>query len=110
MTPNTRRSALSATIMLCCGLFQTAHAEEPALRCRLFEAPLETSMVFDTSDANSQVGQWVKDQASRGWQVHSVQFSIGQKPTGYPVAYRQLCLVKKVTMTADDTPTEQPED
>lgn len=106
MTLNTRRTILSVAALFSVGLASSAHADEPALRCRLFEAPLETSMVFDTSDANSQAGQWVKDQASRGWQVHSVQFSIGQKPTGYPVAYRQLCLSKKVEAAPAPEPTE----
>jgi len=60
------------------------------LRCRVFTALLGDDSILDTADATTEIGQWIAEQA--GWQLHSVDFEIGQKATGFPQGYRHVCL------------------
>ena len=59
-------------------------------RCRIFPTSLDRAI--DTRDRSSELGRWVIDQESRGWQVASVDFEVGQKPTGFSEGYVQVCL------------------
>lgn len=61
------------------------------LKCRAF--PIDTGQEIDTRDPGSDLGKWVLDLEDRGWQVHDVEWEIGQKQTGYPQAWAHVCLV-----------------
>lgn len=63
-----------------------------SVRCRRFTADLEKNPQTDTADRTTEIGRWVGDQA--GYRVESVDFEIGQKPTGYPQGWVQVCLRK----------------
>jgi hypothetical protein len=62
------------------------------LLCKLFETDVQQGMMVETSDRTTEVGQWVGEQEDAGWRLQSVDFEIGQKPTGYPQGYVQVCL------------------
>jgi hypothetical protein len=74
-------------------------AEDPApteldLSCRVFQTDVrdEHGGIFETHDETDPVGVWVTEQRAEGWQVHSTDFELGTKSTGYPIAYTQVCL------------------
>jgi hypothetical protein len=46
----------------------------------------------DTRDRSTDLGRWVIDMEARGWAVTSVDFEVGQKPTGFAEGYVQVCL------------------
>lgn len=58
--------------------------------CRVFTTSLDEPV--DTRDRSMPVGRWVIDMEARGWQVHDVDFEVGQKPTGFSEGYIQVCL------------------
>lgn len=62
------------------------------LLCRAFSAPVESGARIETSDKTSEAGQWVASETEKGWRVHSVQLALGQKPTGFPAGFAQVCL------------------
>lgn len=64
------------------------------LSCRVFQTDVrdEHGGIFETDDQTDPVGVWVTEQRTAGWQVHSTDFEIGTKSTGYPIAYTQVCL------------------
>jgi hypothetical protein len=91
-------------------LFEEAQAQDPTedseraptapnpeqdhgLLCKLFETDVQQGSLLETSDRTTEVGQWVGEQEDAGWRFHSVDFEVGQKPTGYPQGYLQVCLV-----------------
>lgn len=65
-------------------------APVPHLRCQLFLVEAASGTSVQTDDQTSEIGQWVASQA--GWQVHDVDFEVGQKGTGYPQGYVNVCL------------------
>jgi hypothetical protein len=100
-------SAGLAGVLLLAGLAGTAVAAGPfhaggsalgeRLVCRTFPVELregadELSSGFDTADATHPIGAWVQDMSERGWQLASVQLAVGQKPTGFPIGYQQVCI------------------
>lgn len=89
---------------ICGSIAGTAMAEEPPpapeptpppaqhLLCKAFAAAADRPGVVDTSDRTTEIGQWVAEQAGRGWRVASVDFEVGTKPTGYPQPWSEVCL------------------
>jgi len=88
-------------------LFDDALAQEPPepepalarydappleLRCRVFPVLLDGDSTFETGDATTEVGQWIE--AQDGWLFHSADFEVGQKSTGFPQGFSQVCLRK----------------
>ncbi|MEZ4241400.1 MAG: hypothetical protein R3F59_35660 [Myxococcota bacterium] len=61
------------------------------LKCRTF--PTDIGAEVDTRDPQSAVGQWVTGLEDQGWEVANVQWDVGQKATGFPQGYTQVCLV-----------------
>lgn len=60
------------------------------LKCRTF--PTEIGAEVDTRDPGSPLGEWVVALEDRGWEVASIQWDVGQKVTGFPQGYTQVCL------------------
>lgn len=79
-----------------------AQADEPVdaapspfparLVCRLFPVALDKPDTLNTADPTTEAGQWASAQAKSGLQFYSVDFEIGQKGTGYPEGFVQVCL------------------
>lgn len=67
-----------------------ADATSPARLCRTFSVDLDKPRAIETEDRTSEVGQWVAEQS--GWAVHDIDFEVGQKATGYPQGWVQVCL------------------
>ena len=80
-----------------------AHAETPAaeevpfydpprLYCRPFEVPLEGARsAMETNDRTTPIGKWVAEQEA-SYELFSIDFALGQKPTGYPLGMAYVCL------------------
>lgn len=62
------------------------------LTCRHFEVDPAQGGLLETADQTTPVGQWVASLESSGWRVDAVDLEFSQKPTGFPVAYAQVCL------------------
>lgn len=60
------------------------------LKCRTF--PTDIGAEVDTRDAGTPLGVWVLGLEDRGWQVATVQWEVGQKPTGFAQGYTHVCL------------------
>ncbi len=76
-----------------------AQASEPGevttperLLCRIFLIDVARGQVVETGDRTTEVGQWVGEQEEEGWRLFGVDFEVGQKATGYPQGYVQVCL------------------
>jgi hypothetical protein len=89
--------ALWMGIAVCAALgwyFSSARAQEPTpvrhLKCRTFQGVTDREWTIDTSDRTTEIGQWVGQQA--GWQVETVDFEVGTKPTGYPSTWAEVCV------------------
>lgn len=68
-----------------------AHETTPlALQCRVFPVVLEGDVTIETSDATTEIGQWIASQD--GWVLYSMDFEVGQKSTGFPQGFSQVCL------------------
>jgi hypothetical protein len=72
------------------------------LVCRTFEVDLRdgpgtegATRGFDTADTAQPIGAWVHEMAERGWRLASVQLTVGQKPTGFPQGYQQVCVTPR---------------
>ncbi len=84
-----------------------AHAEEPdaiieapiitpgspPMLCKAFEVDAAAPEV-DTSNVKSPLGDWVSDREGEGWVMYGVDLELGQKATGYPQAWVQVCLYR----------------
>jgi hypothetical protein len=71
-------------------------AVHPVQRCRLFPlADVEKDRELNTEDRSSEVGQWVTAREAEGWTVAGVDFEIGQKSTGYPQGWQQVCMARR---------------
>jgi hypothetical protein len=78
------------------GIASTAIAQEPAaprfaLECRSFAVDPAKDPLVQTSDKTTEIGKWVSDREAEGWTLYSLDFEIGQKPTGYPQGWLQVC-------------------
>jgi len=72
------------------------HVETSARRlCKLFQTDLQHGAVLETADRTTEIGQWVGEQEDAGWKLHDLDFEVGQKPTGYPQGYVQVCLTAR---------------
>lgn len=40
------------------------------------------------------MGQWIASLESSGWRLSGVDFEFGQKPTGFLIAYTQICMAR----------------
>jgi hypothetical protein len=73
-----------------------AVAQEPPphrdLRCKAFVGSPDRPGVADTSDRTTEIGQWVADGQTKGWEVATVDFEVGTKATGYPQPWVEVCL------------------
>ena len=75
-----------------------AHAQDPtlpqpaSLRCHIFKIDTESGPTWESMDHTTEIGQWVGAQEAEGWQVDDVDFEVGQKATGYPQGYVQICV------------------
>ncbi len=67
-----------------------AAAQGLDLRCKVFTLLLEGDVTLETTDATTEIGQWIA--AQDGWELHGIDFEVGQKPTGFPQGYSQICL------------------
>jgi len=62
------------------------------LVCRLFLVDVASDGDIDTADRTTEVGQWVGTHVDAGMMLHGVDFEVGQKSTGYPQGYLQVCV------------------
>jgi hypothetical protein len=76
-----------------------ARAQEPGagqaakpFRCHVFKIDTEAAVTWETTDRTTEIGQWVGEQEDAGWALHHVDFEVGQKATGYPQGYVQICM------------------
>lgn len=70
-----------------------AEQEQPLrLLCRIFLLDLDSPPLLETTDRTTEVGQWVGEQQDAGWQLSGIDFEVGQKATGYPQGYAQVCM------------------
>ena len=54
--------------------------------------PLEGApSAIETNDTTTEIGQWLKKE-EMSYELFSVDFEIGQKPTGYPEGWAHVCL------------------
>jgi hypothetical protein len=60
------------------------------LKCRIFPVLLDSDVTFESANGTTDAGQWIA--AQDGWALHSVDFEVGQKSTGFPRGFRQVCL------------------
>ena len=66
----------------------------PNIQCKVFPLELDREMTVALNDATTEPGQWLKAQVDTGWVLHSMDFEVGQKPTGYPQGWLYLCVTK----------------
>lgn len=89
--------APAAVVVALCAWFALDAGASPAdadgrrLRCRTFPVALDGDG-FDTDDGSQPIGAWVLQEERQGWSLHSVQLAVGQKTTGYPQGFQQVCL------------------
>jgi hypothetical protein len=69
-----------------------APADGPRLVCQVFAVDVRHPTPLDTADGTTEVGQWVAARAAEGLVLYAVDFEVGQKPTGYPQGYVQVCV------------------
>ena len=67
------------------------------LVCRVFPMDLKEqangqSTGFDTADTTHPIGTWLQEMSDAGWTLASVQLAVGQKPTGFPTGFQQVCV------------------
>ena len=62
------------------------------LTCQYFEVDPAAGGLLETADQTTPAGQWIASLESSGWRVDAVDLEFSQKPTGFPVAYAQVCL------------------
>lgn len=67
----------------------------PRLACRVFLVDVSLGYDLETSDRTTEIGQWVGEQEDAGWLLYGVDFEVGQKATGYPQGYVQVCTYPK---------------
>ena len=72
---------------------------ETRLKCRTF--PTDLGSEVDTRDTSTDLGRWVIELEDRGWIVHTIDWEVGQKPTGYPQGYSHVCLTPLRSGAAD---------
>ena len=65
----------------------------PPMRCRAFMVPV-AEPELDTTDLHTEAGKWTADREAEGWVLFNIDFEMGQKPTGYPTAWWQICLYR----------------
>ena len=66
--------------------------DPPRLYCRPFQVPLKgLSSAFETNDRTTEIGQWIEKE-EQSYELFSIDFEIGQKPTGYAEGWVQICL------------------
>lgn len=71
-------------------------APRPVEKCRLFALDdVEKDRELSTDDRSTEVGQWVAAREGEGWTLVGIDFEIGQKATGYPQAWQQVCVGKR---------------
>lgn len=66
----------------------------PNIQCKVFPLALDREVTVSLKDATTEPGQWLKGQVDAGWLLHSMDFEVGQKPTGYPQGWLYLCVTK----------------
>ncbi len=87
---------------ICGSMADSAVAQEPPpaapaathMLCKAFAGAADRPGVVDTSDATTEVGQWVAEATAKGWAVDTVDFEVGVKPTGYPQPWVEVCLTR----------------
>ncbi len=69
---------------------------QPEFACRLFPVSLEDGQggYFETSDRTSPIGEWLGSMENMGWTVHSMDFEMGQRATGFPMAQVMVCVTR----------------
>ena len=113
MSTNRTVMALSGVVLFQAGviagalLMPMAHAEEPIVEeipyrpasppmlCKGFKLNVNQPEI-DTTNPNTESGQWVSDREADGWVMYGVDFEVSQKSTGYPQTWVQICLYKPV--------------
>ncbi|MCB9677021.1 MAG: hypothetical protein H6737_18030 [Alphaproteobacteria bacterium] len=66
--------------------------DPPRLYCRIFKVPVEgAGSTFETNDRTTEIGKWIEAEEG-SYELFTVDFEVGQKPTGFPQGYAQVCL------------------
>jgi hypothetical protein len=66
--------------------------DPPRLLCKMFTVPLDgAGSMFETNDLNTEIGRWIQSEEDL-YDLFSIDFEVGQKATGYPQGYAQVCL------------------
>lgn len=100
-----RLGALAAVAGILAGLAGAVAAQEvvegarkpappPVARaCRTFPLNVEDGQggYFETSDRTGPVGEWLGPLEDAGWRVTEVDFELGQRKTGFPMAQVMIC-------------------
>jgi len=68
--------------------------EEWVYRCKSFSTDLTKDDTLSTDDNTTPAGMWVRGERKRGWTLAQVDFEVGQKVTGYPQGWTQVCVKK----------------
>jgi len=74
------------------GAAPAAAAAKPRLKCHVFLVDVADPTTTETEDRTTEIGQWVGEQEDAGWLLYGVDFEVGQKSTGYPQGYEQVCM------------------
>ncbi len=61
-------------------------------RCKLFKVDLTKDDTLETDDNTTPAGMWVRGERKRGWTLAELDFEVGQKSTGYPEGWTQVCV------------------
>lgn len=70
----------------------TAPSSEWVYHCKLFQADPTKDDVLDTDNNTTEAGRWVRGERKRGWSLAQLDFEVGQKSTGYPQGWTQICV------------------
>lgn len=69
--------------------------DPPRLYCKPFEVPMSgASAAMETNDATTPIGRWIADEEA-SYELFSIDFEVGQKPTGYPIGIAWVCLAPR---------------
>lgn len=92
--------ALQAGFIAGRALPAAAYAQEPepaapSVECRVFATELaQGGFDVDLGDRTEEIGRWVRDRTDSGGIVTTIDFEVGQKATGYPQGWVQVCATR----------------
>jgi len=83
---------LGAGLLASAPLAEASPDTHSRLLCRVFPVELENDEGWDSDDPQHPIGAWIHRMDERGWALATVDLTVGQKRTGYPQGYQQVCL------------------